>query len=128
MIDFITYWNLVFITSFWCVGFYTITRSGKILSFISNWFERTREIKDNPKLEGVEYIIPSWIANPIVSCIYCLASFHGLLIYLLYLIYTNKEILDFHNLIVIPICVSVSAINGILWGIVKHFSGGKLDD
>lgn len=114
------YFSILTVIVFWCVGFYRVTRKGMILGFMSDWAEKTREIKNNPNLEGVEYIIPSWISNPIVSCIFCIASVHGFLVYATYFMFSDLQWTWGNTLVVVPLCVSASALNGLVYGILKN--------
>lgn len=114
------YFELLAGIVFYCVGWYRITRKGMVLGFISEWFDRTREIKGNKKLIGQEHIVPDWIADPIVACIFCIASVHGTIFYAMYFIFSDLQLTLGNVLVDIPLCISAAALNGIVYGVLKN--------
>lgn len=81
------------VISLWCLGFRTITDEGQILYFIRKPFE---------EVEGWKY----YILKPIILCVTCTASFHGIIICCLF------EWFEWYNIISI---VGASFINSLGW-------------
>jgi hypothetical protein len=75
MISFILF---VVISSFIINGWYECTRSGRIFSFWSNFWQHCTQ-----KEEGdiPTFRFPEWVRNPTSECILCMASIYGTLIF-----------------------------------------------
>lgn len=58
----------VLCTVFWVLGIYLITQKGMFLYFLRQLVEKAK---------------PEWIGKPILTCIECMASLHGLLIFII---------------------------------------------
>jgi len=94
---------------FWCLGFYTITQQGNIGYFIRKPFDMIK----NYDGEGNRiYKIPRWISDPLATCITCVSSVHGILIFVLL---NFLKAIEFNLWVLLLGCVMASFIQTFIW-------------
>lgn len=95
------------VTVLWCLGWYTITQEGQILGFVRKWLVKKEILEINlDKLKALhpseqqfyrqtiyeedgertvlyvrENISYPWYGKPIATCVKCLSSIHGTLVF-----------------------------------------------
>lgn len=94
MVSFLELVKLIFVVSTWCIGLFIICEEGKIgygfklwlrynvYSFLSHFYSTNEEASNAKDI----------VMKPILGCLPCMASFHSLIIFILY------KILVLHNL------------------------------
>lgn len=61
---------ILFLASLWCMGLFALFSPDQIFSKIGTWAENN---------------LPGWAFRPIIGCVTCMSSFHGVIIYAIFL-------------------------------------------
>jgi len=111
----------IVLTSLFCNGLWWITQEGKLLYFTIKWLD-DYEAKKKQYYKGFEpvsdrlyneHMAKIWrFTNPLITCIVCMASVWGTLIFLAY----N----DFNIINWIICIVNSSALNGLIWKLIHE--------
>lgn len=117
----------VMVTVGWCCGFFLLTSDGYILYFIRKPFEKIRNVTGVPTnisttlaQKGVkETVIPEWIGNPIVKCMPCTASLHGLWIFSILVL---SKVIEFNLIVLILGVVIASFLQTFLWKLYEKIN------
>lgn len=100
-----TYIEILFVIVLWCVGFYSITRKGKIFSFLpylTDW-------------------MPAIIKDPLTHCVVCFASVHSVLVYGFISWQQLLGVVNFDWRIWILLAIPTAFLNDLLWNIRTYF-------
>jgi hypothetical protein len=100
-------WQLVALSTFWCVGIYMNSDEGDIFHFLRRLTWRT----------------PQWIYKPVIGCVNCMASLHVIIVMSLYCWLLGPVLMyPWHYLVVyIIVTVITAGTNGIVWVIYNYF-------
>lgn len=90
----------IFVIVFWCLGFYISTENGMIGYFLREPFEQVKGLK--------------LIGKPIVTCLTCMASIHGIAMFF-FLVFIH--VIEMNFTVLILGCVMASFIQSFIWQI-----------
>lgn len=69
------------IASFWCFGFWKAFDTGMIFESIDTWARGRTYSAHDGTINVVKGHMPGWLYKPLMGCVICMASFHGVLFY-----------------------------------------------
>lgn len=118
-----TYFYFIIFCSLWCLGFFAITRKGKLFDFVEEFVTKilgSKQAQKNFDSGTASFLdhVKLKIADPTFSCCTCMASVHSFIIYLLYCHFTGNS---FMFLTWISIAIPVAFMNEILWATRTYF-------
>lgn len=69
------------IASLWCFGFWKAFDTDMIFEKIDTWARGKTFITEGGNRHKVSGHMPRWLYKPLMGCVICMASFHGVLFY-----------------------------------------------
>ncbi len=111
MIPFWTILQLIFLSTFWCIGVYMNSDQGDIFYFL-----RRLAVK-----------APQWIFKPLIGCVNCMASLHTAVVMLFYNALTGFPAAPWWNFILLWVIVAVitSGLTGLIYSVFMTYVAQK---